>query len=234
MTKPVPVCFNWSGGKDSALALYTLMQDKAFDVQLLMTSLNADFKRISMHGIHETLLLKQVASIGLPLHQLLLPSNIDMAGYDKLMGETMATIKAQGILHSGFGDIFLEDLKNYREARLAEVGMSGIFPLWQQSSEAVIQRFFDLGFKAKVVSVNAKHLDQSFCGRDLDADFIADLPKGVDVCGENGEFHSFVYGGPIFKEAFDVKVNEVVEKVYPANEQSAWDHTYYYADLSLA
>jgi uncharacterized protein (TIGR00290 family) len=139
----------------------------------------------------------------------------------------------QNINNCVFGDIFLEDLKTYREQQLKPAGIKAHFPLWKRPTSEIIKEFIDLGFKAKVVSINANLLDKSFAGRELDQSFINDLPKGVDVCGENGEFHSFVYDGPIFKKPIPLSVGEIVKKEYKSDENSEWDTAFWYADLVL-
>lgn len=207
--------FNWSGGKDSALALYKVLQNDKFSVECLLTSLSEKYKRISMHGIHESLLDEQAKQIGLPQQKIYLPENADMESYNQLMRHTMLDFKNEGITHSIFGDIFLEDLKTYREEKLKEVGLKGDFPLWKQDTRTLVQEFIELGFKTMVVSVNGDYLDKSFAGRVIDEKFLKDLPLNVDPCGENGEFHTFVFDGPIFKAPVQFKVGEVVEKKYP-------------------
>ena len=196
--------FNWSGGKDSALALYHTLKNPDFEVSHLMTSVNSEADRISMHGVRRSMLEAQVAAIGLPLSLLSLPGEISMEDYDALMRKQMTRFTDQGITHSVFGDIFLEDLKQYREQRLAEVGLKGYFPLWKRNTRALIQEFLELGFRTLVVSVDGSKLDKSFAGRELDEAFLKDLPENVDPCGENGEFHTFVFEGPIFQQSGDL------------------------------
>jgi uncharacterized protein (TIGR00290 family) len=153
-----------------------------------------------MHGVRETLLDAQARSIGLPLQKILLPEQPTMPEYEQQMMETVKKLHAEGFTHAFFGDIFLEDLKNYRQEQLARAGFQACFPLWKKDTVALVHEFIDLGFKAIIVCINAQVLDQSFAGRMLDRNFLKDLPAGVDPCGENGEYHSFVFDGPIFKE----------------------------------
>ncbi len=234
---------NWSSGKDAALALYKLQQDNEYSVEKIVTTVNTDFDRISMHGIRTELLIKQAENIGLPLHQIRLHGEVSMEEYNKVMEMETNKLLNEGFTHSGFGDIFLEDLKHYRENQIEEIGLQAVFPLWKQSTEKLLEEFISEGFKAIVVCVNTNKLDRSFCGRMLDKDFLKDLPKDVDPCGENGEFHTFVFDGPIFKKSIDFKIGELVEKSYkPAkksedncftDDQKSWDTSFMYCDLLL-
>ncbi len=208
--------FNWSGGKDSALALYYALQDDRFQIEKLLTNVNSAFGRVSMHGVREVLLEQQAASIGIPLHKLRLPEQPTMKEYNTLMETTMQAFRRQDFTQALFGDIFLEDLKKYREDHLVEVGFTAHFPLWQQDTSVLIRDFLALGFKAIVVCVKAELLDKSFVGRLIDDDFLKDLPAGVDPCGENGEFHTFVYKGPIFRQPIAFNVGEKVFRAYKA------------------
>lgn len=207
--------FNWSSGKDSALALHRTLQEDQLEVTSLLTSINKEFQRISMHGVHVSLLEKQAESLGFPLMKMELSKEPTMEEYRELMSKTMNEIQSQGITHSIFGDIFLEDLRKYREDQLKAIGMQAIFPLWKQNTTDLIHEFLDLGFKTIVTCVNETYLDKSFVGRIIDKDFIKDLPKNVDPCGENGEFHTFTFDGPIFKNPIDFEVGEIVKKTYP-------------------
>lgn len=206
--------FNWSGGKDSALALYRVLQSDNFEVKKLLTSVNAHHQRISMHGVREKLLELQAASIGIPLQKLQLPEQPDMDCYNLLMQNTMDTIKQEGITQSIFGDIFLEDLKKYREDRLQSQGFSAHFPLWKENTHALLREFLDLGFKTVIVCIKSELLDKHFAGRVIDESFLDDLPKDVDPCGENGEFHTFVFDGPIFRKPIPFEIGETIYREY--------------------
>lgn len=206
--------FNWSGGKDSSLALYHLLNDKKYSVEKLLTNISGGYHRISMHGVREELVEQQAAAIGIPLQKLVLPEQPSMMEYEKWMLATMKQLQHEKFTHSVFGDIFLEDLKVYRETQLAKVGMTAVFPLWKRDTTELMHEFIDLGFKTIVVCVNEKYLDKSFCGRIIDKDFIKDLPENVDVCGENGEFHTFVFDGPIFKKPVAFTKGEIVYRKY--------------------
>ena len=209
-----PSIFNWSGGKDSSLTLYHVLKDKSYDVKYLLTTVNAQYQRISMHGVRVDLLEQQAQSLGLPLYKVMIQEVPTMETYNDLMRETLERFIQEGINHSIYGDIFLEDLKQYRENQLAKVGMKAVFPIWQRSTVQLAEEFIDLGFKAIIVCVDERHLDQSFAGREFDQQFLGDLPSAADPCGENGEFHTFVYDGPIFKTPIKVHRGEIVYKTY--------------------
>ena len=215
--------FNWSGGKDSSLALYHILQQKEFDITNLMTTVNSKFDRISMHGVRKELLYSQGESIGLPIKEIRVPEMPTMAEYDSLMKEVLTEVNAAGVTHSIFGDIFLEDLRDYRIQKLSEVGLKGHFPLWKRDTTELIHEFIDLGFKTILVCTKAELLGDDFVGRVIDKDFLKDLPNNVDPCGENGEFHTFVFDGPIFKKPIDFTIGETVFKEYeaPKNKEDA-------------
>ncbi|KQT19267.1 ATP-binding protein [Chryseobacterium sp. Leaf404] len=227
--------FNWSSGKDSALALYKILKEDQFEVTSLLTSINKEFQRISMHGVPVSLLEKQAESLGLNLIKMEIPKEPSMEEYQKIMSETMNEIKSQGVTHSIFGDIFLEDLKEYREKQLETIGMKAFFPLWKQNTTDLIHEFLDLGFKTIVTCVNETYLDKSFAGRIIDKDFIKDLPVNVDPCGENGEFHTFTFDGPIFKNPIEFEIGETVIKTYPkpkTDESDGGEYVFWFCDLT--
>lgn len=232
--KPKAV-FNWSSGKDSALALYQVLQENKIEVTTLLTSINKEFQRISMHGVHVSLLERQAESLGIPLIKMELPKEPSMDEYRDLMNKTMSEIQAMGITQSVFGDIFLEDLRKYREDQLKTIGMEAVFPLWKQNTTDLIHEFLSLGFKTIVTCVNETYLDKSFAGRIIDHDFIRDLPKNVDPCGENGEFHTFTFAGPIFKEPVLFEIGETVKKTYPKPKTNPEDedeeYIFWFCDL---
>lgn len=210
----IKTIFNWSGGKDSALALYHLQQDQQYAIERLLTSISSTYGRVSMHGVRESLLEAQAKSIGLPLQKLWLPEQPSMEEYNQLMATTLAALKDEGFTHSVFGDIFLEDLKKYREEQLALQGFSAHFPLWKRDTRELLLEFLDLGFKTILVCIKSELLDKGFAGRIIDRDFLKDLPKEVDPCGERGEFHTFVFDGPIFREPISFSLGEVVYREY--------------------
>ncbi len=225
--------FNWSGGKDSALALYKLQQGKEFKVKSLLTTLNAEYKRISMHGVRQELLTQQAKSIGIPLVECFLPEKATCNDYNSMMRETLMNFIVDGIHYSAFGDIFLEDLREYRENQLEKIGMKAIFPLWKIETKELSREFIDLSFKSIITCVNANYLDESFVGRIYDHQFINDLPSNVDPCGENGEFHSFVFDGPIFNEPIQFEVGEKVYRSYPINNKDVKENGFWFIDLKI-
>jgi uncharacterized protein (TIGR00290 family) len=208
--------FNWSGGKDSALALYHCLQNPDIDIKYLVTTINDAADRISMHGVRVELLIRQAESIGIPLYQIRLPEMPDMETYDNAMRRHLAHFKSEGITHSIFGDIFLEDLKQYRDERLAEVGMTGIYPLWKRDTSDLINEFLALGF-GTMIACTQSHLED-IVGKEITPGLIRSLPVDVDACGENGEFHTFAFKGPIFKKEIRYKLGEKVFKEYPSPE----------------
>jgi uncharacterized protein (TIGR00290 family) len=220
--------FNWSGGKDSSLCLYKVLQENKFDVVRLLTSVNSQYQRISMHGVRVELLEKQAELIGIPLQKLELPEMPDMEIYEKQMETILMDLKSAGAEVSVFGDIFLEDLRKYREEKLSSIGLAGVFPLWKRDTKDLLNEFLDLGFKTIITCVNEKYLDKSYAGKIIDRNFISDLPANVDPCGENGEFHTFVFEGPIFKEPIKIKTGEVVYRKY--SRPGGQDHSSTAAD----
>ena len=208
--------FNWSGGKDSALALYNAQKDKRYSIERLLTNMNGKYRRISMHGVREELLTLQAEAIGLPLQKVILPEEPSIKEYENKMKETVEQLQREKFTHAFFGDIFLEDLKKYREEQLSKVGISCVFPLWKRDTVELMHEFIDLGFKTILVCTKAELLPQEFAGRIIDKDFLKDLPKNIDACGENGEFHTFVFDGPIFKKPVPITVGEKVFREYKA------------------
>ena len=206
--------FNWSGGKDSALALYKCLLKKDYNIEFLFTSINDETKRISMHGIRYELLEQQAKLLNIPLKTMSLPKETSMEIYEKYMLEKMNNFKNKGIDYSIFGDIFLEDLRGFRETQLKKVDMKAYFPLWKQNTNDIINEFIDAGFKTIVTAVDANKLGKEFTGRIIDKQFIEDLPKNVDPCGENGEFHTFVFDGPIFSKPINFEKGEIIYKEY--------------------
>ena len=204
------VLFSWSGGKDSALALYEISQSQRYEIAGLLTTVTEDYHRISMHGVPEILLEKQSNSIGLPLSKVIISKNGSNEEYESKMKEVLLKFQESGVFAVVFGDIFLADVRKYREENLAKVGMKGVFPIWGKDN--LPQTFIDLGFKAIVTCVDAKVLDKEFVGKLFDKKFLAELPANVDPNGENGEFHSFVFDGPIFRDKIPYKIGKVVKR----------------------
>jgi uncharacterized protein (TIGR00290 family) len=207
---PEDVLMAWSGGKDSALALYTLQQRADVRVVALLTTVTEGYDRVSMHGVRRALLEQQAVALGLPLHVVTIPQQASMESYGTRMEAALRGWQAQGVSACAFGDIFLEDVRAYREANLARIGMKALFPLWGRDTQELAEWFLAWGFQAVVTCVDSQQLDPTFAGRHLDADFLAALPPTVDPCGENGEFHSFVFAGPLFRRPVTWVAGEIV------------------------
>jgi uncharacterized protein (TIGR00290 family) len=204
------ILVSWSGGKDSAMALYEIFKNKNYHIAALLTTLTEDYDRISMHGVPRSLLEQQVASLGYPLEKVFISKNASNEEYESNMGRVLTKYKDTGVTSVVFGDIFLEDLKKYREDKLATLGLQGVFPLWKKDTRELAHSFISLGFKAITTCVDTNTLGGEFVGRDIDERFLSELPTTVDACGENGEYHSFVYDGPIFKESIPCTRGEIV------------------------
>jgi uncharacterized protein (TIGR00290 family) len=206
------VALLWSGGKDSALALHELRRAGEYAVAALLTTVTEGEERVSMHGVRRALLERQAAAVGLPLWRVPIPRDCPNAEYAARMSTACAQLKGVGIHTAAAGDIFLADVRRYREGQLAEAGMRGIFPLWGRDPARLARTFVAAGFAAVTVCVDARALGGEWAGRAFDGRFLADLPPGVDPCGENGEFHTFVHDGPMFSSAIEVQAGEVVER----------------------
>lgn len=206
--------FNWSGGKDSSLALYHCLQNPDLDIRYLVTTINDEVNRISMHGVRYELLKQQAVEIGIALYEIRLPEMPDMKTYDDVMRLHLDKFKQEGITHSVFGDIFLEDLRKYREEKLAQIGLKAIFPLWKRDTRSIINEFLELGFKTVIVCTQEKY--GFLLGEVIDQKLIDVFPADMDVCGENGEFHTFAFEGPIFKQNIKYSLGEKVFKAYNA------------------
>lgn len=207
---PTPALLSWSGGKDSCLALWEIHRAAELRVAALLTTVTRDYGRISMHGVRCDLLERQAEVLGLPLHQVQISKGAGNSDYEAEMGKALAHYRARGVNRVAFGDLFLEDIRFYRQKLLAEHHMSGVYPVWGRDTRRLIHEFIGLGFRAVVVCVDPARLDPRFVGRSIDARFIEELPQGVDPCGENGEFHSFVFDGPLFAEPVKFTLGETV------------------------
>ncbi len=203
---------SWSGGKDSSLAFYEISRSQEFEVVSLLTTLTEDFDRISMHGVRCTLLEQQAESLGLPLEKVWISKGASNSEYEQQMGASLKKFTQDGISHIVFGDLFLQDIREYREAFLSQVGMKCVFPIWGRDTRALANFFLDSGFKAVICAVNPKLLGKEYCGLEFDRSFLSKVLTTVDPCGENGEFHTFVYDGPIFKRRVTVQVGEMVDR----------------------
>ncbi len=206
------VLMSWSGGKDSCLALYEIQNTGEQPIAALLTTVTRDYDRISMHGVRRVLLEKQAASLGLPLHQVLISKGATNEEYETRLIEAVSIYRDEGIDSIVFGDLFLEDIKTYRDQFLARHDLRGIYPVWMRDTTEFIKEFIELGFRAVLTCVDSKALDESFAGRIIDHDFLASLPANVDPCGENGEFHTFVFDGPNFAQPVDLYVGETVSR----------------------
>lgn len=206
--------FNWSSGKDSALALYYLLKDDTYTIDELITTVNSHYNRVSMHGLRKELLIAQTDALQIKSSLIELPEQPSMAVYEQKMTETVTRLKKDGFTHSAFGDIFLEDLKQYREKQLETLDLKAVFPIWKRDTKALIYEFLDLGFKTIIVCANSKYFGKDFVGTVIDKNFIDNLPKDVDPCGENGEFHTFCFDGPIFKKPIPFTIGEKVYREY--------------------
>lgn len=206
------------------------MHDPRYSVGHLLTSVNAAHDRVSMHGLRRALLERQIAALALPASTIELPEEPGMPVYEEKMRQALSDLQRAGFTAAGFGDIFLEDLRRYREDKLATAGFAAVFPLWKEDTRALMRDFITLGFKAVAVCVDLSLLDESFAGREVDADFVADLPAGVDPCGENGEFHTFCYAGPVFRQEIPFSRGEKVVRRYKSPDGTG-DRAFCFADL---
>ena len=215
------VIFSWSGGKDSALAPHELKETGKYDIAALLTTVTKDYDRISMHGVRTALLEAQAASLGIRLEKALMSKGASIEENESKIGEIMERYFAKGVALSAAGDIWLEDVRKYKDDNLARIGMKGLYPLWKRDSGKLAREFISLGFKAVIVCIDSTLLSKDFIGREFDESFLADLPSGVDPCGENGEFHSFVYAGPVFRNKIPLVKGEIVLR----------DNRFYFCDL---
>jgi uncharacterized protein (TIGR00290 family) len=202
---------SWSGGKDSALALWTLRRGQR-EPEALVTTVTEGYERISMHGVRRELLARQAKALGIPLVEVVIPPACVNEIYEARMAEAFAAAPLSGVEAVAFGDLFLEDVRAYREGRLAAGGKRGLFPLWGPDTTALAEEFLDACFEATLVCVDPRMLDPAFAGRTFDERLLAELPPGVDPCGENGEFHTFVSAGPIFAQPIACERGEIVER----------------------
>jgi uncharacterized protein (TIGR00290 family) len=205
----VTVVLSWSGGKDSALALWTLRREQQLEPLALLTTVTDEYARISMHGVRRELLQAQARATGVPVLEVEIPPSCSNDVYEQRMAQALASDEIAAASTIAFGDLFLEDIRAYREERLDRVGKRAVFPVWGRDTSDLARTFIDGGFEAVLVCVDPRQLDPSFAGRSFDDELLRDLPDGVDPCGENGEFHTFVHAGPIFDERIPCEVGEV-------------------------
>ena len=192
------------------MAAHQLLVCKKYEIAALLTTVTEEYDRISMHGVRRQLLEQQSASLGIPLHQIMIPKDCSNQVYETRMREALEHFRARGITKVAFGDLFLEEVKQYRDEHLAQAGMSGLYPIWMRDTAELVRTFIGLGFKAILACVDTQAIDASFAGREIDDALLRDLPASADPCGENGEYHSFVYAGPIFKRPIPCRPGERV------------------------
>jgi len=203
---------SWSSGKDSAMALYRTLAAKEYEVVGLLTTISDEFHRVSMHGVREELLETQAQLAGFELEKVMIPYPCPNAIYEEKMRDALVRWIRKGISHVIFGDLFLEDIRRYREEKLAQLGLTPVFPVWGTETSALAREMLRVGFRAVITCVDTKKLEREFAGREFDESLLADLPKSVDPCGENGEFHTFVYDGPVFKRRIPIRVGDIVNR----------------------
>jgi len=203
---------SWSSGKESALALHEVQRSGDLEVVGILTTVTSAFGRVSMHGVRESLLDQQTGALGVRGWKVPIPSPCPNEVYEREMARVLQEIQTLGVSSVVFGDLFLEDIRRYREARLAEVGMRGIFPLWGRSTDQLAREMLAVGIRATLTCIDPRKLDRSFAGRSFDAALLDALPAGVDPCGENGEFHTFAWDSPAFRSAISIEVGEVVDR----------------------
>jgi uncharacterized protein (TIGR00290 family) len=206
------VALSWSSGKDSAWSLHLLRQDPDIEVAALITTINEQFDRVAMHAVRRQLVELQAESVGVPLWKVPLPWPCSNEEYEARMGAVCDRAISNGIQAIAFGDLFLADIRAYRERQLAGTGLEPLFPLWQLPTRQLAEHMIAAGLRAKITCIDPKHLPREFAGRDFDANFLRDLPPAVDPCGENGEFHTFVYAGPMFQNPIPVATGEIVDR----------------------
>jgi uncharacterized protein (TIGR00290 family) len=226
----IPAAFSWSGGKDSALALYRVLRDDAYDVRALFTTFHGSNKRVSMHGIHESLVIEQAKSLGIPLVKAYLqdPTNI---AYEKTMRTQFEKFYQKGITTILYGDIFLKDLRRYREQLVDGMGISCAFPLWGENTHQLMEEFLDLRFKTILCSLDAAKLPKRLAGALLTHAMVRSFPADVDPCGENGEYHSFCFDGPVFNQTVRYQTGKTVLKTYPAPDQTSQAMKFWFYEI---
>jgi len=215
------IIFCWSTGKDSAMALYKLFQSKEYEIVCLLSTVTEGYERVAMHGVHRNMLREQAKALGLVYEEVFIPIKSSNGEYEARMQTVLSKYKQMGVEIVAFGDIFLEDLRTYRLNNLAKIGMKGAFPLWKHNTSDLANEFINLGFKAIITCVDTQFLGREFCGRRFDKDFLSELPENVDPCGENGEFHTFVFAGPIFNKDIYFQQGEIVLR----------DNRFYFCDI---
>lgn len=225
--------FNWSSGKDSAFALFLMLKNPDYDIQLLVTTINSHYNRVSMHGLRREVLEAQAKSLQLQLHTIELPEMPSMEDYERIMTAEMIHLSNKKYTHCGFGDIFLEDLRTYRDNNLKHYGIKAIYPLWKKDTKQLITQFLELGFKTVVVCAKAEYFSEDFVGQTMTQDLINQLPEHVDPCGENGEFHTFCFDGPIFKKPINFELGEKTYREYETPNNNETKTGFWFCDILL-
>jgi uncharacterized protein (TIGR00290 family) len=225
--------FNWSGGKDSAFALYKVLQGNEYEVIALLTTVDADTLSSSIHSIPLEIIEAQAESIGIPVYVLKLPTK-DMSGYEQAMEEAVLHFKNEGVTHFIFGDIFLHDVKTYRENKLKPYAIEVVEPLWDKTPEIIMEEFLASGIRSKIIVTQADKLDQTFIGRELDREFVESLPENVDRCGENGEYHTLAYAGPLFKHEIKHSLSEPQKLSFDIKMDDGKMHTFHYWQAKIS
>ena len=201
---------SWSSGKDSAMALHRIVTSNAFEILGILTTVSDTFQRVSMHGVREELLDQQANSLGIAVEKVRIPYPCPNEVYEQKMSELLRNYKSKGVSHVVFGDLYLEDVRRYREEKLRQIGVTPIFPLWKENTEELARTIIRVGFKAIITCVDPKKLHPKFAGQYFDEKFLSEIPANVDPCGENGEFHTFVFDGPIFWNRIEITVGDRV------------------------
>lgn len=231
----IKTVLNWSSGKDAAMAYHIMNTGAEYEVVQLLTTVNDEHDRVVMHGVREELLDAQALAMNIALMKIKLPAAPDDNTYKEAMQSALEKLKNEGIHTAAFGDIFLEDLKKYREEQLASVGFDAVFPLWKKDTRELIDLIEQTGIEAMLVCVNEKFLGKEFLGRKIGRELLSELPANVDPCGEHGEFHTFVYNAPYFSRPIPVTKGDIVYRNYtPAkNDTDKWNTGFYFLDLEL-
>ena len=225
--------FNWSGGKDSALALQKVLEEKEFEVISLLTTMREETSKSSIHEIPLQILERQADSIGIPLYTL--TSSTALKNYDEKMNEAVQHFKELGVTHFIFGDIFLSDVKAYRESKLQPLGIEVVMPLWDKTSQQVMDDFLHSGIQSKIIVTQADLLDETYIGKDLDQNLINSFPENIDVCGENGEYHTLSYAGGLFKKEVEFSISETIKTSFDFTLDTGEQKTleYWQAELTI-
>jgi uncharacterized protein (TIGR00290 family) len=231
--QPHKTYFNWSSGKDSSFALFLILKNKDYNVDLLVTTINSFHNRVSMHGLRRNVLEAQTKALKVPLKTIELPEMPSMEDYEAIMTKATNDLVSANYTHCIFGDIFLEDLRTYRDNNLKPFNLTAIYPLWKMDTKELITQFIDLGFKAVVVCAKAEFFNKEFVGKTLTHQLIEHLPKDVDVCGENGEFHTFCYDGPIFSSPVNYKLGEKTYREYDTPNIENGKSGFWFCDIVL-